>query len=237
MSSTPSLDTLRAQGGYILLGVILSLAFASISVGVAVTVYSRNLDSEFSDETEAELAEIESALEDFYEDVGSYPAQLADLVKKPAGVGGWMGPYVSATFADLEANGQSVLRDAWRANYAYPTPVGASATVTSLGIDGVDSAGAGDDLSAQADATPTLWKRTRWELRVLKAGIAAFNHAGDQSLPNNWSSAVARLQAFGFLPSGKPQQDRFAVDEWNQGYVTIGAPKITEVSSRGAPNP
>jgi general secretion pathway protein G len=80
--------------------------------------------------TRAMLEAARTAIEMYEVDNGTFPEDLTDLVKKPADVPNWNGPYVRGKV--------TALRDAWGHELAY-RPRGSSYEVRSHGADGVES--------------------------------------------------------------------------------------------------
>jgi len=82
--------------------------------------------------TRATLKLLESAVKHFKLDTGRYPTEqegLAALIKAPAGVDGWDGPYIEGSY---------MLKDAWNRDFVYqldPTGDGGF-TIISYGADG-----------------------------------------------------------------------------------------------------
>ena len=86
----------------------------------------------------------------YEQDVGALPTTLNDLVTKPGAVAacaytaakvqlsGWCGPYWSSIYS-----GANVFADAWGRNLVYDS---ANRRVYSVGANGIDEGGGGDDL-------------------------------------------------------------------------------------------
>jgi general secretion pathway protein G len=92
-----------------------------------------------TDTAAAQIRNIESAIELYYLDVGSYPSSEAGieaLMESPAGVSGWAGPYLRK---------KEGLMDPWGRQYEYRFP-GESGDfdLLSLGRDGREG-GEGED--------------------------------------------------------------------------------------------
>lgn len=83
------------------------------------------------------MANIPSALDLFDMDVGKFPANLEELVKSPAGVNNWDGPYI-----------KRIPKDPWGNDYEYRSPGEHSKDydLSSKGKDGI--AGTDDDIKS-----------------------------------------------------------------------------------------
>lgn len=125
----------------IILLVIMTLLLLVIVAGVFVPVGERPGSVEEAKRwgTITEIANLSAAVEEFKTDVGRYPTSgegLEALVRCPAGVTGWRGPYCD-----------EVPVDKWGTAYRYVCPVDGDATkfaVISAGSDKVF--GTADDI-------------------------------------------------------------------------------------------
>ncbi len=226
-----------SEHGFMLFGALLLVAITAVGVGLAMTVVTRSLDSDFSDETSEEMELITRACYRFYEDMGAFPASIADLVTKPTGSKGWLGPYLKKTIQIDEDTGLDLTCDAWGSPYVLDIITDSVARARSFGPNGTDDSASGDDLSTMVQVNALLYSKTNWELRHLRTSIAAYNSANPGTqLPTNWSAALDLIQAQGFIPSGTVSKTRFLADSWNQSYVPQGAPTVYSVNSSGDPD-
>jgi general secretion pathway protein G len=131
------------DSGFTLVELLVVLAIIGLVAAMATPQVLRYLASAKVSTTQAQLANIGSALELFYLDTGSYPtaeAGLEALVKAPAGTAVWNGPYLRTNVP---------LRDGWGNEFKYS--IGSQrgvATVISFGRDGKpDGEGADADLA------------------------------------------------------------------------------------------
>ena len=226
----------RDEAGYLLLGMILLMASTSLALGAAFTIYGETLEEEFEEEMDVDFDALEEALDSYYRDTGAVPAALADLLTKPVGVTGWMGPYLQETFPDLAAANLDPLHDAWGNAYIVAGFADGEFTIRSPGPDGADDNGSDDDIDRVVTLNPASWYETSWELRILEAAIVAYNYypTDPEYLSGNWETAAATLQTAGYLPSGTTMLKRFLTDGWGQYYEPDGSP-ITSLESAGPP--
>lgn len=236
LAVAPSALGTRRETGNVLLAMIALLTTTTITLGTAAVVYHQGLNDAFVEETFEELQGVSDAIGQYWQDVGSLPPDLDALIAPPDDVEGWMGPYIGEWFVDLAAAGIGPTQDAWGNPYIYEIAATNEANVRSMGINGIDDDGDGDDLTIVADIDANAWAVTRWEMRILNAAIAAYNFypTNPTYLPNGWNAAIGKLQSHGFLPSGNDVKERFRYDEWGQEYEPQGNP-ITSVASSGAP--
>ncbi len=127
------------QAGFTLLELLVVLGIIALLAALVAPQVIRYLSDARSSTANAQLKNIESAVELYYLDNGRYPSAesgLADLVTAPAGVAGWKGPYLKK---------KQGLVDPWGKPFAYVFP-GAHGTydIVSLGRDGKEG-GDGED--------------------------------------------------------------------------------------------
>jgi general secretion pathway protein G len=119
------------------------LGIIALLVALVAPQVIRYLGDARSGTARAQIKNIESALELYYLDSGSYPSAqdgLAALVKQPPGSQTWKGPYLKQ---------ESGLNDPWGKPYVYANPGKASAfEIVSLGRDGKPG-GEGEDADIQ----------------------------------------------------------------------------------------
>ncbi|WP_152979629.1 type II secretion system protein GspG [Stenotrophomonas daejeonensis] len=120
--------SMSTQRGMSLLEIIIVLVLIG---GVLVVVGSRVLGGADKGKfklTEAQVQTLAGKIESYQLDTHVLPASLGDLVAKPAGVSGWLGPYAKA----------SDLKDPWGRDLEYRAPGqdGAPFDLVSYGADG-----------------------------------------------------------------------------------------------------
>jgi general secretion pathway protein G len=129
----------EGSAGYTLMELLVVLGIIALLVALIAPQVIRYLGDARSGTARAQIKNIESALELYYLDTGTYPnAQngLIALVKAPADDVNWKGPYLKQ---------ETGLADPWKKPYIYSNP-GRAATyeVMSFGRDG-QPGGTGED--------------------------------------------------------------------------------------------
>lgn len=98
--------------GFSLLEILVVIAL----IGIVATFVIRNVAGGFSSGQEkaakAQIKAVSMAIEQYYMDNGSYPAQVRELVEKPSNSSGWRGPYVQ----------KSQINDPWGTPLEYKVP-------------------------------------------------------------------------------------------------------------------
>jgi len=122
------------QSGFSLVELVIIIVVLGILAAVAVPMFGNMINSSKISATKSELESLKRAIvgnprvvaggelvdRGYQGDVGTAPAQLADLVTKPGSVAaynkitriGWNGPYI-------DDNNGDYLKDAWGNNYLY----------------------------------------------------------------------------------------------------------------------
>jgi general secretion pathway protein G len=129
----------NGQAGFTLLELLVVLGIIALLAALVAPQVIRYLSDARSSTANAQLKNIESAVELYYLDNGRYPSAesgLADLVTAPTGVAGWKGPYLKK---------KQGLVDPWGKPFVYVFP-GAHGPydIVSLGRDGKEG-GDGED--------------------------------------------------------------------------------------------
>jgi general secretion pathway protein G len=125
----------RTNAGFTLVELLVVLVILMVIGTIAVQNFSGEEDKAKVKATKASFTQIETALERYKLDVGSYPSEdqgLIALMQAPDGdEGNWAGKYLSK---------QKSIVDAWGRDYLYsmPGPAGESYEIRSLGADGVE---------------------------------------------------------------------------------------------------
>jgi general secretion pathway protein G len=118
----------RERGFTILEIVIVFILLAGIMAFVGPKIFEQ-MGRAKSNEAKIRIQQLAGQIEMYKLEVGKYPDSLQSLVKQPAGVDRWNGPY--AKDADL--------KDAWGNDYRYNVPgQGKAFDLISLGADGKD---------------------------------------------------------------------------------------------------
>lgn len=132
-------DNKEEQAGFTLLELLVVLGIIALLAALIAPSVVRYLGSARTDTAQAQLKNIESAIELYYLDTGTYPtpdAGLSALTESPANVTNWRGPYIKR---------KEGLTDPWGKAYVYKTPgEHGSYDLYSLGRDGKEG-GDGED--------------------------------------------------------------------------------------------
>lgn len=119
----------RRARGFSLVEMLVAVAIIGLLVGLVGPAAMRQLQGSRVNATEAQIAQIRTALDIFQIDTGRLPTQaeaLAALIADPGAVPGWNGPYLR--------DGRMPV-DAWGGAFLY-TYDGETVQVISLGSDG-----------------------------------------------------------------------------------------------------
>ncbi len=104
-----------AQGGFTLMELLVVLAILGLLMSLVGPRVLNQLGGAKTKTAAIQIKDLEQALEMYKLDVGRFPSTeqgLAALVKKPAGVAGWNGPYLKS----------DVPLDPWNREYLYKYP-------------------------------------------------------------------------------------------------------------------
>jgi general secretion pathway protein G len=125
--------------GFTLLELLVVLGIIALLAALVAPSVVRYMSDARSDAANAQLKNVESAIELYYLDTGSYPPSdtgLSALVEAPANVKNWRGPYLRK---------KEGLVDPWGKPYGYKNPGDHGAyDLVSLGRDGQEG-GEGED--------------------------------------------------------------------------------------------
>ena len=130
----------RVARGFTLLELMVVLAILALLGGLVGPKVLDYLGKAKSRTAIVQIAELEKTLDNFKLDVGRYPSTeegLDALVKRPASVNLWSGPYI-----------KEVPKDPWNNPYKYANSgAGGGIEIVSLGADGVAGGeGENDDI-------------------------------------------------------------------------------------------
>ncbi len=118
----------RERGFTILEIVIVFILLASLMAYVGPKIFEQ-MGRAKSQEAKMRIQNLVGQIEMYRLEVGKYPENLQALVRQPAGVDKWNGPYVK----------EPDLKDAWGNDYRYTIPgQGKAFDLVSLGADGKD---------------------------------------------------------------------------------------------------
>ncbi len=129
----------RAEAGFSLMELLVALVILALVMGIVAPRVIGYLSRAKSQTAEAQVKNIQGALDLFLIDVGRYPTEnegLKALIEAPAGAAGWAGPYLDEEMMPV---------DPWGKDYFYSsTDDGLRVRVYSLGRDGTEG-GTGED--------------------------------------------------------------------------------------------
>ena len=136
----PNARIRRTQAGFSLMELLVALVILALVMGIVAPRVIGYLSRAKSQTAEAQVKNIQGALDLFLIDVGRYPTEsegLKALIEAPASGAGWAGPYLD--------DSEEVPLDPWGNPYLYTsTEDGLRVRVFSLGRDGADG-GTGED--------------------------------------------------------------------------------------------
>lgn len=127
------------NGGFTLVELLVVLVILGLVMGLVAPRVLGYLASSRTRAAALQIASFKSSLDLFFLDTGRYPSKsetLSALVKKPASIEGWNGPYLQQA---------AIPADPWGNAYQYTLPgVNAPYQIMSYGADGV-AGGTGND--------------------------------------------------------------------------------------------
>lgn len=199
--------------GFTLIEVIVAIAVVAILASIALPMAAAIEDRARVDATRSELAGLHEALQAYFEDNGSFPADLADLSSDG---------FIAGGFDDNE-----ITTDSWRNDYDY-TPAALTATLISPGVDRILATA--DDLTITVEATPYARETTRDEIRTIRTALRNYETLRVPNtlpaLPAHWDSSGGSAGAFQELVDENllPNDTRYLTDSWGSSYVYSGTP-------------
>ena len=125
---------MRKQTGFTLIELLVVMAILGMLAALVGPALFGNLSKGQRTTAASQISNLESALDTYRLDVGSYPESLAGLVTNDSGSPRWNGPYI---------RDEEVPLDPWDNPYHYE-PAGRDFTLMSYGADGIPG-GEGDD--------------------------------------------------------------------------------------------
>jgi len=182
------------------------------------------IQATYREKTELEMEWVAQLLHDYYADVRSFPASLAELEVKPEAANQWLGPYaIDRSDADHEAANDHTA-DAWGRAFTFVVTGLGKGTLSSVGRDGVASTS--DDIVVMIDCADVLRDETLVEIDIIEAAILAWNVdcLPASPLPADYPVLLDTLQTWGYLPQGADVTAELLVDAWGAQYVTGPSP-------------
>jgi len=125
---------MKRQTGFTLIELLVVMAILGMLAALVGPALFGNLSKGQRTTASSQISNLESALDTYRLDVGSYPDSLAGLVTNDSGSPRWNGPYI---------RDEEVPPDPWDNPYHYE-PDGRDFILMSFGADGVRG-GEGDD--------------------------------------------------------------------------------------------
>lgn len=95
-NSGPRTTICRVEKGFTLWELLIILSLMGFLLSVLIPHFSTSIQPVQERIQQANIRKIEGAIQLYKLDVGSLPTKLEDLIKLPAGVTGWQGPYLKA---------------------------------------------------------------------------------------------------------------------------------------------
>nr|WP_256452146.1 type II secretion system major pseudopilin GspG [Luteibacter aegosomatis] len=102
----------RHARGFTLLEMLAVIVLIGIIGAIVVTQVGKNVDKGKYGAGKAQLTTLSQKIENYALDNGTPPAQLSDLITKPADASSWQGPYAK----------ESDLKDPWGHAFGYRYP-------------------------------------------------------------------------------------------------------------------
>ena len=102
----------RIHCGFTLVELLLVLVILALIAGLVLPGIIGKAEGAKVRAASSQISRISMSVESFYLDTGSTPDSLEELVREPADVTGWNGPYVK----------NSILKDPWGKAYQYRVP-------------------------------------------------------------------------------------------------------------------
>jgi general secretion pathway protein G len=125
---------MQKQTGFTLIELLVVMAILGMLAALVGPALFGNLSKGQRTTAASQISNLESALDTYRLDVGSYPDSLAGLVTNESGSPRWNGPYI---------RDEEVPLDPWDNPYHYE-PEGRDFSLISYGADGIPG-GEGDD--------------------------------------------------------------------------------------------
>ena len=100
------------QAGFTLVELLLVLVILALIAGLVLPRIINTAEGAKVRAAASQISRLSMSVETFYLDTGRTPESLEDLVREPANVEGWNGPYVK----------ESLLKDPWGESYSYRSP-------------------------------------------------------------------------------------------------------------------
>lgn len=203
-----------SRAGFTLLEIIVVITVLSILAGAAVPVAQKAIMAAARKSTREELTLLSDAALEYCRDTNSVPKTITDLEKDPKRPDsvGWAGPYLTGALSTSTAKSGYAL-DAWGRDYQVVS--GTTLSIKSAGGDA--TFGGTDDIAVTVSFTAVRRAKTLAKLATINQAVTLYNavYQASSPLPANYSNALTRLVARGFLPD-KPT---YLKDAWGATFV------------------
>lgn len=103
----------RRQRGFTLLEILVVLAIIGLIAAIAAPQVFRSLGGAKSDSARVQIESLSTSIDLYRLEVGTLPPDLDALLRKPAGVERWNGPYLRKS---------TIPKDPWGVDYHYRAP-------------------------------------------------------------------------------------------------------------------
>lgn len=103
----------RRQRGFTLLEILVVLAIIGLIAAIAAPQVFRSLGGAKSDSARVQIESLSTSIDLYRLEVGKLPPDLEALIRKPAGVDRWNGPYLRKS---------TIPKDPWGVDFHYRVP-------------------------------------------------------------------------------------------------------------------
>jgi len=162
----------RKQSAFTLIEMVVVLAIFVLLTGIAIPVVGASLRVAENDSTTERMKGLSEGIMNFYDDTGRFPVTLQELVSATKKVPGWAGPYVNQGPADKKEN---IFYDAWQNAFQYIKVDAETTRLRSLGSNGIDEKGKGDDVDLDVNVDSLLRKKNIKLLDEMNGAINEYN--------------------------------------------------------------
>jgi len=223
------------ERGSLLLHALLVISLLAVGVTAVMPVLGSLWRAEMTEENETRLDRIEEGILAYFRDTETVPASLQSLVVKPAGLAGWMGPYISMTVTDAASANMSFSSNSWRTAFAIVVVNGWTVQIRGFGENRINESGGGDDDVRTISLHPPAWDITRSEVDDVNSAIIAYNNdPNNLPLSTTYLTMLDELHAAGYVPYQNAYKNKLKYDAWGQAYLTVGDP-VTAIDTQGPP--
>lgn len=244
---------MQLNRGFSLIELVVVITVMAIIAGAMIPTSVAILDIERAKATSEDITAIQTALQNYYSDVGSFPTNLTNLYTSP-GSPTWHGPYLLPKYNTTDPTDNNVTHDRWRRAFIYRTIATNPPQffIYSMGPNRADNNGQNDNTNAIDDISRTVLvtdvvneqRRTlgKQQIAIFNAAIANYEKyaytPGSTTPPvpavphiytwtNNWPAAAQQLINRNMMSAVQ----NAANDPWGSPYLFNG----TRVYSQNLP--